>query len=336
MIVDNTQYPGGSTGNNDVAAASSSHVKAVVVHLTWRDIEAAHGRFNWTLPNREIAAGDGKPIVLALSFQDGWGPPGGNCRSAGNHSAQSGVNYWNELPNWVLNPGDPAKPNRSTSQMPWVCDGHGLRIPDYFSTTFIKDWQEFVFAVAKKYRSQHVLYVRIATGLGDEGIYWLGGPGATKTAFNRMIGYTPSKWASWQEQMLTSYQSAFGSTPVLYPINHQDNNVQVQVAEWAVNNGFGLGQNGLMPSWQSDPYSYANLTQIVNYVRASSRHPVVELQTYTAESYGHTPSTAISNMTADINYAIASGVVTTLEVYPDDINFAKTNSAFDALLGEIS
>jgi hypothetical protein len=334
-IVDDTQYHGGSTGDNDIAAASSQHVKAVVVHFTWRAIEATYGRFNWTLPDRQIAHADGKPIVLALSFQAGWGPPGGSCRRRGDKSPQSGANYWNELPNWVLNPQNPGRPNVSTSQMPWECDGNGLRVPDYFSSTFINDWEGFVSAVAKRYSSHRVLYVRVATGLGDEGIYWLGSSSA-KMAFNRTIGYTPAKWASWQEQMLTAYRSAFGSIPVLYPINQQDNNVQVQVAEWAVNNGFGLGQNGLMPSWQNPASSYADMRQILAYVSASGRHPIVELQTYAAESYGLSPSAAISRMTADINYAMASGAVTTLELYPDDIDFGSSNSTFDSLLGEIS
>jgi hypothetical protein len=174
-------------------------------------------------------------------------------------------------------------------------------------------------------------------------------------------GYTPQLWEAWQEDVLTFYKQEFSYTPwVLYTINKQDINnacsgpaqesiptfpvltipctgrpVEVDVGEWAVDNGYGLAQNSLSWVWILRDPSASNpppgsVTTILSYALAHTPRPFTELQPFQALStfcdlniVKQLPtcvpnSDAVPDAEDDISYARAHGVGT-IEWYEADM-----------------
>jgi hypothetical protein len=90
--------------------------------------------------------------------------------------------------------------------------------------------------------------------------------------------------------MLSYYKSVFPFTTVIYPINQMfypidsslninpatGNQVQVDVAEWAVARGMGIGQEGLLGSYATD---YAKFPEIAAWVNQNYPNTYIQFQT---------------------------------------------------------
>lgn len=137
-----------------------------------------------------------------------------------------------------------------------VCDGEtDLLIPNYgirpgFPSPLVADYQSYVSLIAgyfgctyhpqgsgtlcravQGYSPSSVLYVRGGAGLGDEGatlspgMDYYGAPvsNSAVTAQFGTWGFTPTAGETWQESMMTLYQTQFTSyAPVMYPISALD------------------------------------------------------------------------------------------------------------------
>ncbi len=350
-------------GQYNLGALANPDAGILVVQLDWSDIEPAAGKFDFTKADREVqsAISHGKRVALLLRFQAGL--------SLSGTSNSCGWNYGHAqlLPRWV---GEALGATDS-----FCSHGTALTIPKYWGAPFLALWRSCVDAVAAHFApyAADIAYVRAPVGLGDEAKA-ITGPNSTPTKkdLNQLLswGYNPQLWEAWQEDMLSYYRKAFSYSPwVLYTINHQDINdkctdpvpviptflpraiscsgrsVEVDVGEWAVDNGFGLAQNSLDSSWiwrnpnKDDPPA-GNVNTIFAYAMRHTPHPLIELQTFEAQSYWckldvpsgippcHPNSQAFLNTEQDISYARSHGV-DTIEWYEDDLANPKLEPVID-------
>jgi hypothetical protein len=220
----------------------------------------------------------------------------------------------------------------------------------------------------------HVAYVRGPVGLGDEGEA-ITGPNAKPIAWDlhhlTRWGYNPQLWEAWQEDMLNYYRQAFSYSPwVLYTINKQDVNgqcgtsvelsiptfeaeavpctgqpVEVDVAEWAVDHGFGLAQNSLDGSWiwrdpaKNDPPA-GDVNTIFAFALQHTPRPFIELQTAQAQStwcnfavvkglpHCVANKNAFVDAEDDVSYARTHGV-TVIEWYQQDLTSPELQPVID-------
>jgi hypothetical protein len=121
-------------------------------------------------------------------------------------------------------------------------------------------------------------------------------------------GYTPTLWAAWQKEMMTAYKSYFSYAVVIYPMNGNDTDpatglpVQVENAEWAAANGFGVGQQGLYPG-ETSPV----------FLQLRSKYPQLYIQYQTLNAVG-----SVAGVQADIQTAYKNGAQF-IEWYSNDI-----------------
>jgi hypothetical protein len=341
------------------APLNNPDVGTMVIPLNWSDIEPAAGVYDFTRADAEVQAAldQGKKIALDLRFQ------GGGVLSGSTSNCLWNFGHAQLMPLWAA--------NQLGAANSFCSHGTALTIPKYWSAQFLTLWSSFVAQVATHYApdSADIAYVRAPLGLGDDAIP-ITGPDGKTTAFDMhhlmSWGFNPQLWEAWQEDMLSAYQQAFSYAPwVLYSINKQPMNnrcndalpvitlnpglptfapreiactgrpVEVDVAEWAVNHGFGLSQDTLNPSWvwrdpnKSNPPA-GHINTILNYAQNHSPRPLIALQTFLADSYwcnlgvptGLPPCSvnhsAVLNAVQDISYARSHGA-TTIEWYEDDL-----------------
>ena len=169
--------------------------------------------------------------------------------------------------------------------------------------------------------------MRIGVGIGGEGFpFPRKGDGLTvDLAQLQQWGYTPTVWAAWQKEMLTSYKSSLPFTTIIYPLNGQDTDpatgqpVQVEVARWAAAQGMGVGQQGLHPGT-----NYPLLQQL----RAQYPRIYIQFQTVLFLSRNETTSCDISCVAqADIQAAEKNGAQF-IEWYARDIINPSLQSYF--------
>jgi hypothetical protein len=266
------------SGAGSAAALANPAVGAVAIPLDWASIEPRSGQLRFATLDQTAAAwtAQGKNFILIVRFANESGGGAHGC---------SGTGF---LPAWEV------------ARIPTYCDSDmNMVIPDYFDPTFQSDFLAYVRAIAahvgaSSYRS-HLLYVRIGLGLAGEGFPVMPCPAGVwcdskTTDLSQLVawGYSTHAWARWQEQMLLHYRAlfAFTCTRVIYPmgdygvdgVTHQL--VDVEVAEWAANHGFGLGAQGLVPSPTYS--SYAGIGTIVTYVRAHDPQTLIQFQTWSS------------------------------------------------------
>jgi hypothetical protein len=101
--------------------------------------------------------------------------------------------------------------------------------------------------------------------------------------------------------MLSYYKSVFSFTTVIYPINQMfypvdsqlninpatQNQVQMDVAEWAVARGMGIGQEGLLGYYTTD---YAEFPEIAAWVNQHYPDTYIQFQTVAEVSNSATAS----------------------------------------------
>jgi len=226
--------PINSYGTYNPAALTNPNIGAIDINMNWVKVEPQQGVFNWEPVDNEIAAwaGQGKKFTLIVRYIEE-----GNSATDCSHQQF--------LPAWEI------------ERIQNFCD-NGILMPDYFDPTFIGDLKAYVQAIAQHVAQNpykhNLLYVRIGVGVGGEG-FPLIVHGNYPWNKNQLIadGYSPQNWAIWQKAMLSFYKSIFPYTTVIYPVNGQDTDpttgqpVQVENANWAAMNGFGVGQQGLRP-----------------------------------------------------------------------------------------
>jgi len=201
-------------------------------------------------------------------------------------------------------------------------------LPDYFDATFQADVRSFVSAVAahlaaSPYKNS-LEYVRIGLGEAGEGYPCIGcSSGDLHTLQN--WGYSIATWAAWQKSMLISYQAAFPSVPVIYPLGDSDmdptntETVQQEVGYWAAANGFGVGQQGLV-----DTTGYANsqIVKICQYIRQHYPAAYIQFQTVSVLS-------CLSQLQGDTAIANTAGAFS-IEWYNSDSILSGYQPAFAA------
>jgi hypothetical protein len=140
-------------------------------------------------------------------------------------------------------------------------------------------------------------------------------------------GYTPTIWAAWQKEMMTSYQHAFSYSIVIYPLNGLDIDpttgqpVQVEVARWAASQGMGVGQQGLQPTTS---------TPLFRQLRSQYPRIYIQYQTISFVSHSATPSCdATCVVQADIQAADNDGAQF-IEWYSGD----AVNAAYQSLFAQ--
>lgn len=279
----NIDYEGfTSYGTYNPAALNNANIGAVDINMNWAQIEPQQGIFNFAPADQEAAAwaAKGKSYNLIVRYIN-EGSPSTDCSRA------------QLLPAWEI------------SRIPHFCDvDKGTLIPDYFDLTFKQDLKSYVNAIADHFAKSPVqnrlLYVRIGVGEGGEGFpYMASGDYAVDRQQLISYGYSPSAWAVWQEEMMTSYQEAFSYATVIYPLNGLDTDpmvgkpVQVEVAAWAASQGMGLGQQGLEPG--SDTF-------ILQSLRAQYPKMYIQYQTISAIG-GGAPEVQADIQAADKNGA---------------------------------
>lgn len=271
-------------GTYNQASLTNPDVAGVVVNLSWGAVEPQQGTFNFALADNEIATwvAQGKRAALQVRFlYQGGDPSVPNCGAATTP---------NDLPGWEI------------ARIQHFCDSDkGMIIPDYFDPTFQADAKAYVSAIAQHYASSpfrsSIIYVRVATGTGGEANLLI--PCATtsttcdyRTDVKQLIayGYTPTAVLNYEENMLFYYKSVFNYTTVIYGMTiplllegklninpATRNQVEFDVAEWAVANRIGIGAEGLVPfSSYSD---YMRLNTIIAYVKANYPNTYVQFQT---------------------------------------------------------
>ena len=287
----NVDYASGGYGVYNSAALSNPAIQGVVINVGWNAAEPSRGSYNWTPLDNEASAwaAEGKHVAIVVRFASEV-DRGGTCTDG-------------FLPAW------------EASRIPIYCDSDVPDIiPDYFNSTFQADFGAFVTALGDHLKSasykDNISYIRIGVGLAAEGFDLMrkgrNPDVSTDVAYiTKNWGYTPAKWEAWQEQMLSSYQAAMPSgIPILYPIVKQDtdpgtgNPVDLDVAEWWLRQGGGLGQENLPPGGFGNP-GYADFGAISMYMKAYYPSAYVEFQSEdglsssgvsqsiaTAESYG--------------------------------------------------
>lgn len=227
-----------SYGTYNPSVLSNPNIGAVDVNMNWANVEPQQGVFNWEPADKEIAAWakQGKKFTIIVRY----------IKEA---VSTKGCTSLQLLPDWEI------------ARIQNFCD-KGILIPDYFDPVFIADLKAYIQAIAQHIvRSPYehnLLYVRIGVGIGGEGFPLM--PGGNHPMDENELnaeGYTPHSWAMWQRTMMTYYKSVFPYTTVIYPVNGQNTDlvtglpVQVENANWAAANGFGVGQQGLRPGTSS-------------------------------------------------------------------------------------
>lgn len=219
-------------------------------------------------------------------------------------------------------------------------------VPDFFDPVFQADAKAFIKAIgehvaANQYKD-NIIYVRAGLGLGGESqpimpCYNPAKQGCSlsdyQTDKQQLIswwGYTPAAWEKLQENALEYCHSVFPWTTVIYPINRMftpvndslntnpatGNPVQMDVAYWATEHGFGVGQQGLAPT--SD-YTYANVNVILPHIIQTYPHTYIQFQTVWSLSRNVTPTCdATCVMQGDIATAKKYGSQT-IEWYETDV-----------------
>jgi hypothetical protein len=252
-------------------------------------------------------------------------------------------------------------------------------IPEYWNEKFIRLWMSFVDQVAAHFapEASDIATVLAPVGLSDEATAITGPDSKPIKEDVRHLqnwGYSPPLWEAWQEDMLAYYQdlfssSSYSSTPpwVLYSVDQQDKctgvaqepippfpprtvnctgkGVEVDVAEWAVDHGFGLAQNSLDPSWiwrdpdQSDPPP-GDVNTIFDDALNVTPRPFIELQPFQALSTwcnlavasgnpkcGSNPNAFVS-VEEDVSYARSHGI-SAIDWYEADLVNPKLAPAID-------
>jgi hypothetical protein len=348
-------------GDYSPAALANPEVATFVVQLDWSDVQPSPGVFDFGPADDEVRAAisQGKRVALVLRFQAG--------------SVLSGTGtlcgYTTEfLPSWVV--------DRLGNSDSFCSHGATLTIPKYWGAAFVQLWKSFVDQAAAHFApyAADIAYVRAPVGLGDEAVA-LTGPNSKpiKADVRHLVKweYNPQLWEAWQEDMLSYYRQDFSYAPwVLYTINKQDVNsqcsgpvqisiptfqprtvpctgkpVEVDVAEWAVDQGFGLAQNSLDGSWiwsnpaKDDPPA-GDVNTIFKYALRHTPHPFIELQTAQAQSswcnlavvkglpHCGANRNAFVDAEDDVSYARSHGV-SAIEWYEADLNDPNLQPVID-------
>ena len=292
----NIDYEGdGNYGNYSQAALSNPNVGGVDLSYDWMDIEPQQGVFNWGPGDKEMAAwaAQGKKFTIVVRY---IGEGTGSC---------SGQQY---LPAWEI------------ARIPHFCSTTGHIMPDYFDPTFTADLKAYVQAIADHIANSpyknNLLYVRAGVGIGGESFPYAH-PGTTtpdKTQLEQ-YGYTPTKWAAWQRDMMTSYKNSLSYAKVIYPLNGQDvdpatgQDVSVENGKWAAANGLGLGQQGLTAGTNSPLFQ-----------QMRAQYPQMYIQYQTVGAVG-------SGVSGNVQAAEKNGAQF-VEWYTNDISNPANQSAF--------
>lgn len=210
----NVDYASGGYGVYNSAALNDSWIQGVVINMNWNNVETAYGTYNWTPLDNEVAAWDAKGKHVSLVIRPASEVPGsGSCTSG------------QILPTWE---------QTRLGSSNWFCDTDvGDVIPNWFSSTFQSDWTGFITALGAHLAAQSsayqnaISYVRIGVGLGAEGFPIMGTQknpdfSTDLTTIENNWGYSPSNWESFQETMLSDYQTAINGTPGSSPAFKQD------------------------------------------------------------------------------------------------------------------
>jgi hypothetical protein len=306
----NVDYPSGGYGDFNSTVLGKSYVQGVDINVNWSSAEATEGNYTWGPLDTEADAAynQGKHIILVVrAANETGGATGSTCTP---DPAPSQI-----LPSWeISNLQKNVGPNGT------YCDGDlETIIPDWFSSQFQNDFLTFIDALGQHVTQQpyysFISYVRIGVGLGGEAFPVMpNGVGsgcststlpcqsdesADETWMANKWDYSPQSWESFQEYMLSAYDTAFPATadgpapPLIYAIDKQEtipgheNPVDYEVANWATTTGdttynnIGIGQESLPPSTNGlmGLGNYADFDNIVPMVFANNPDVYVQFQT---------------------------------------------------------
>ena len=308
----NIDYEGASGyGTYNPSALANPHVGAVAINMNWVDVEPQQGVFNWAPADHEVAAwvATGKRFTLIVRYIK-EGTAGTDCSSP------------QLTPSWEI------------ARIQSFCDTDmGTLLPDYFDPMFRADLKAYVQAIATHFAASpyrnNLLYERIGVGEGGEGIPFMPAGDYATVDKPQLVswGYTPTTWAAWQKEMMTSYKNAFSYSTAIYPLNGLDTDpataqpVQVEVARWAASQGMGVGQQGLQPTTS---------TPLFRQLRSQYPRIYIQYQTISFVSNSATPSCdATCVVQTDIRAADNDGAQF-IEWYSGDV----VNAAYQSLFAQ--
>jgi hypothetical protein len=286
----------GGYGAYSSTVSHDSYVQGVDINLDWRSVETSPGNYTWGPLDRTATAWANahKHIVLVVRAAN---ETGGATLDKNLVPSTCKPDSDQILPAWVIS---------ALGYNGTYCDSDlETIVPDWFSPAFQSYFQEFVSAlgkhVSKKKYFSSISYVRIGVGLGGEAFPVMPdqvGSGcktstlpcqedssADKAWMSQYWGYSGQAWQKFQETMLTAYDAAFPSVPLIYPIDKQDNDsagkpVDLVVAKWAIAtySNIGIGAECLPPGGGSLE-TYADFGTIDTWIRDNHPGAYIQFQT---------------------------------------------------------
>ncbi|WP_433187428.1 beta-galactosidase [Actinoallomurus sp. CA-150999] len=222
-------FSGGHTSdlasNPDIAGRSLAYY--------WAQLEPKKGQYNWSVIDNDMKpwVDAGKKVVLRVSAA-GWAKWDKDADSA------------HGTPQWVYDEGVKS-----------VTEQDKAVFPQYWSSTFEKDYDDFIKAFAARYDGNaSVAFIDAGVGVGGETK-----PDSEKNSkildLWKSIGYTDKIWWGYVQNAIGTYAQAFTRTPVaVMPdktfLGSTDGYNEQKTLDYSVAQGAWLQDNGLGADWQ--------------------------------------------------------------------------------------
>ena len=268
-------------------AVTDADTSAVTIALPWNSVEPSQGTYDFFRADQEVAsaAAKGDNVILQPEFQ-----VAATGSSTCTLSGQSDVNHAAPqfLPSWesgrVLMVCDSATNDgiwvpdywNSTFQTDWlafvaeVASHYSVDCPSNPNQNTTLCTTKFGGTQSGEFQPSYVLYVRGGSGLYDEGSpydraastnvlpqlkTWAAQTPGSETCKSPQNSSLPANWQSWQECILSIYTHDFYYSSVMYPVVDPagESLSSVATAEWAMQQGLSVGQDGFAPYWADGP-----------------------------------------------------------------------------------
>lgn len=217
-------FSGGHT--SDLASNPDIAGRSLVYY--WAQLEPKKGQYDWSLVDNDMKpwADVGKKVVLRVSVS-GWAKWDKQADSA------------HGTPQWVYDEGVKS-----------VTEQDNAVFPQYWNSTFEKDYDDFIKAFAARYDgNRSVAFVDAGIGVGGETK-----PDSEKNSnilkLWQSIGYTDQTWWGYVQNAISTYAHAFTTTPVaVMPdktfLGSTSGYNEQKTLDYAVSQGTWLQDNGL-------------------------------------------------------------------------------------------